>query len=152
MKVSGSKSLSSIIKVFLQIVLVVGIMVYVLLPILLKLYIHYLNQELNYVTALILLYVSGIPAIVIVNEFIHLFCSIKMDNPFIKENVQSLKRISVCSVIIAVTYIIGIFFVTSSIFAFIVIGVFIIAWLGSYVLSELLQEAICYKEENDLTI
>lgn len=38
------------------------------------------------------------------------------------------------------------------IFALVVIGMFVIAWLGTYVLAELLQKAIFYKEENDLTI
>ena len=55
MKVTGNKSLSSFIKLFLQIILVIGSTIYVLLPILLKAYIHYINPELNYIFALILL-------------------------------------------------------------------------------------------------
>lgn len=152
MKVTGNKSLSSFIKLFLQIILIMGSAIYVLLPILLRAYIYYINPELNYIYALILLYISGIPAIIIVNEFIHMFGSLKKDNPFIKENVQSLRRISICSFIIAIEYAIGIFVVTNSIFGIIVVGVFVIAWLGSYVLAELWQKAIYYKEENDLTI
>ncbi len=152
MKVTGNKSLSSFIKLFLQIILIIGATIYVLLPILLKAYIYYINPELNYVRALILLYISGLPAIVIVNEFIHMFESLKKDNPFVKENVQSLRLISICSFIIAIEYAIGIFAVTNSIFGIIVVGVFVIAWLGSYVLAELWKKAIYYKEENDLTI
>lgn len=152
MKVTGNKSLSSLIKLFLQIVLIMGSAIYIFLPLLLKAYIYYVNQQLNYIRALVLLYVSGIPAIIIVNEFIHMFDTLKKDNPFIKENVRSLKRISICSLIIAMEYAVGIFIVTNSIFTIIIIGVFVIAWLGSYVLAELLQKAIYYKEENDLTI
>ena len=46
----------------------------------------------------------------------------------------------------------GMFLVTNSIFGIIIVGVFIIAWLGLYILAELLQKAIEYKEENELTI
>ena len=43
------------------------------------------------------------------------------------------------------------FFIVS-VFEIIAIAIFIIAFLGTYVLSELLRKAIEYKEENDLTI
>lgn len=152
MKVTGKKSISSLIKIFLQILICTGIVVLILLPLLLKEYIQYINPILDYYPALILLYVSGIPAIVIVYEFIKLFGSLKEDNPFIARNVKALKISSICSFIIAIEYTLGMFLVTNSIFGIIIVGVFIIAWLGLYILSELLQKAIEYKEENDLTI
>lgn len=152
MKVTGKNSISSLIKMFLQILICIGIVVIALLPLLLKKYIQYINPVLNYYPALILLYVSGIPAIIIVYQFINLFGSLKEDNPFIENNVKSLKVSSICSLIIAIEYGIGMFLVTNSIFGIIIVGVFIIAWLGLYILSELLQKAIEYKEENDLTI
>lgn len=152
MKVTGKKSISSLIKVFLQILIVIGIIVVILLPLLLQKYIQYINPVLEYYPALILLYVSSIPAIIIVYEFIKLFGSLKDDNPFIESNVKALKISSICSFIIAIEYGAGMFLVTNSIFGIIIVGVFIIAWLGLYILSELLQKAIEYKEENDLTI
>ena len=152
MKVTGKKSISSLIKKFLQILICTGIIVLILLPLLLKKYIQYINPVLDYYSALVLLYVSGVPAIIIVYEFIKLFRSLKEDNPFIENNVKALKVSSICSLIIAIEYGGGIFLVTNSIFGIIIIGVFIIAWLGLYILSELLQKAIKYKEENDLTI
>ncbi len=152
MKVTGKNSISSIIKLILELLLIIGSIVFITLPILLRLYIQYINPTLTYYPSLILLYSSGIPAIIIVHQFIKLFGSLKEDNPFINSNVKALKITSVCSVIISIEYLIGIFTVTNSIFAIIIIGVFIIAWLGLYILSELLQKAIEYKEENDLTI
>ena len=80
-----------------------------------------------------------------------MFGTLKQDNPFIMENVKSLKIISTCSLIIAIEHIIGIFFIVS-IFEIVLIGVFIIIWLGGYILAELLKKAIEYKEENELTI
>ncbi len=152
MKVTGKKSISSLIKIFLQILIGIGIIVLVLLPLFLQKYIQYINPALEYYPALILLYVSGIPAIIIVYEFIKLFGSLKEDNPFIESNVKALKISSICSLIIAIEYGGGMFLVTNSIFGIIIVGVFIIAWLGLYILAELLQKAIEYKEENDLTI
>lgn len=152
MKVTGKNSISSIIKLILELLLIIGSIVFITLPILLRLYIQYINPTLTYYPSLILLYSSGIPAIIIVHQFIKLFGSLKEDNPFINSNVKALKITSVCSVIISIEYLIGIFTVTNSIFAIIIIGVFIIAWLGLYILAELLQKAIEYKEENDLTI
>lgn len=152
MKVTGKNSISGLIKIFLQIIIAIGGIVLILLPLLLQKYIEYINPTLNYYPALILLYASGIPAIIIVYEFIKLFETLKEDNPFIERNVKSLKVSSICSAIIAIEYAIGIFVVTNSIFAIVIVGVFIIAWLGLYILVELLQKAIVYKEENDLTI
>lgn len=152
MKVTGKNSISGLIKIFLQVLIIVGGIILILLPILLQKYIEYINPMLNYYPSLILLYISGIPAIIIVYEFVQLFETLKEDNPFIEKNVKSLKISSICSLIIAIEYAIAIFIVTNSIFGIIIVGVFIIAWLGLYILAELLQKAIEYKEENDLTI
>ena len=80
-----------------------------------------------------------------------MFDTLKQNNPFVVENVKHLKICSIWSFLISIEYIIGAF-VTKSVFSIIVIGVFIIAWLGLYILSELLKQAIEYKEENELTI
>lgn len=151
MKITGKNSLSNFIEICLKIIFVLGILIYITLPILLKIYINIFNPILNYVAALVILYTSGIPAIIIVYEFIKVFGTLKKDNPFIMENVKSLKIISICSLIISIIYIIGMFFIIS-VFEIIAIAIFIIAWLGAYVLAELLRKAIEYKEENDLTI
>lgn len=151
MKITGKNSLSNVIKVCLQIIFVFGIIVVILLPLWLKKYCEYINQSLQYIPALILLYVSGIPGLIIVNEFIKMFNTLKENNPFVIKNVKNLKICSICSLIITIEYIIGIF-ITKSVFSIVVVGVFSIAWLGLYILAELLTQAIKYKEENDLTI
>lgn len=151
MNVTGKNSLSNFIEICLKIVLVLGIIIYIALPFLLNKYVELFNPTLNYSAVLVILYTSGIPAIIIVYQFIKIFDSLKKDNPFIQENVKCFKMVSVCSLIISIIYIIGIFFIFSF-FEIIAIAIFIIAWLGTYVLSELLRKAIEYKEENDLTI
>ncbi len=151
MKIIGKNSLSNIIKICLQIVFAIGIIIMIFLPFLFKWYTLNINGTLPYIPSLILLYISGVPALIIVWKFIEMFKSLKEENPFIMSNVKNLKIVSICSLIIAIEYLIGLFFV-KSIFSIVVIGVFTIAWLGLYILSELLKQAIQYKEENELTI
>lgn len=151
MKVTGKKSLSNFIEIGLKIIFVVGIIIYLTLPILLNKYVEIFNPILNYTAALVILYISGIPALIIVYAFIKMFETLKNDNPFVRENVTYLKIVSVCSLLISIIYIIGMFFIVS-IFEIVAIAIFIIAFLGTYVLAELLRRAIEYKEENDLTI
>ena len=151
MKVTGKNSLSNFIEICLKIIFVMGIIIYIALPWLFRWYVNVFNPILNYTPALVILYVSGIPALIIVYKFIKIFETLKLDNPFVLENVRHLKVISVCSLIISIEYIIGMFFIVS-IFEIILIAVFIIVWLGGYILSELLRKAVEYKEENDLTI
>jgi len=151
MKITGKNSLSDFIEIFSKIIFIIGILVIITLPYLLKLYVEIFNPVLDYTAALVILYVSGVPALIIVYEFIKIFDTLKQDNPFVMENVRYLKVISICSLIISIEYIIGLFFIVS-VFEIILIGVFTIAWLGGYILSELLRKAIEYKEENELTI
>ena len=151
MIVTGKNSLSNFIEICLKVIFVVGIIIYITLPWLLNMYVDIFNPVLNYTAALVILYASGIPALVIVYEFIKIFKSIKLDNPFTLENVKYLKAVSICSLIIAVEYVIGMFFIVS-IFEIILIAVFIIMWLGGYILAELLRRAVEFKQENDLTI
>lgn len=151
MKITGKKSLSNAINNGLRILFIIGILVIVLLPIWLKYYCIYLNPSLNYNTALIILYLSGIPGLIIVWEFVKMFGTLKNNNPFVKENVKVLKVCSLCSFIILIEYLIGIFFIRAM-FPIVAVVIFAVAWLGLYILSELLKQAIKYKEENDLTI
>src|SRR5699024_4971053 len=97
MKVTGKKSLSNFIEICLKIVFIIGIIIYLTLPFLLNQYIKYFNPVLNYTAALVMLYTSGIPALVIVWEFIKMFGTLKKDKPFILENVKCLRVVSLCS-------------------------------------------------------
>ncbi|MCI9177015.1 MAG: DUF2975 domain-containing protein [Clostridia bacterium] len=110
-----------------------------------------MHPQIEYYPSLILLYLAGIPALVIVYRFIQIFHSLGKNNPFCIENVKHLKVISICSLIIMIEFMASIFFITS-VFTIVIIGIFAVTWLGCYILSELLKEAIKYKEENELTI
>lgn len=153
MKITGKNSISNVIKIILQIVFVFGVTVVTFLPVVTKYYIQFLRLDLQdfYFSCLGLLYLSGIPMLIIVWQFIKLFDSLKNNNPFIIENASHLKIASWCSAIISIEYIFGIF-VFRSIFTLIITGIFLIACIGLYILSELFKQAVEFKEENDLTI
>lgn len=151
MNITGENSLSNTIRIGLQIIFMVGIIVVVSIPVWLKAYCTYININLPYIPALILLFASGIPGLIIVYEFIKIFGTLKNNNPFINENVEHFKVCSICSLVISLEYFIGMF-ATKALFSIVAIGVFTVAWIGLYILSELLKQAIDYKEENDLTI
>lgn len=151
MKITGKKSLSSLIEICLKIIMIIGIIIVLGLPFFLQKYAEWMHPQIEYYPSLAILYASGIPALMIVYRFIKIFHTLKEDNPFNMENVKNLKVISNCSLLIMLEYMVGIFFITS-VFAIVIIGVFAVVWLGCYILAELLKKAIDYKEENELTI
>lgn len=151
MKVTGKKSLGKLIEICLKLIMIIGIIIVLGLPYFLQKYAEWMHPQMNYYPSLAILYASGIPALIIVYQFIKIFHTLGENNPFSMENVKHLKTISICSFIIMIEFMIGIFFITS-IFAIVIIGIFAVAWLGGYILSELLKQAIEYKEENELTI
>lgn len=151
MKITGKRSLGSLIELCLKAIMVIGIIIVLGLPYFLQKYVEWMQAQLQYYPTLAILYLSSIPALVIVHKFIKIFGTLGKNNPFCEENVQSLKAVSICSFVIMLEFAVAIFFITS-IFAIVIIGIFAIVWLGCYILSELLKEAIKYKQENELTI
>lgn len=155
MKVIGKNCISNYIKIALQGLFVFGIGVILLLPWIVSGYSAYFNQELQgyiYYSMLAILYLSGIPALLVIYEFILLFDSLKKEKPFIPENTKHLKVASISCLIIGVEYLVGSFCCFHTIFTLVIAGTFFIAWLGLSILSELFKQAVHYKEENDLTI
>lgn len=152
MKILGKNSISNYIRIVINLVFIGGTLILITLPFLLNYYLQLFNLPTDiYPPTLTLLYVSGIPALIIIYQFIKLFESLKDANPFVTNNSNYLKTSSFCSLIIAIEYFISIF-IFKSVFTIIIMMIFIIAWIGLYILSELFKQAINYKEENDLTI
>lgn len=154
MKVIGKKSISQVLKIALQLIGILGCLIFLFLPWVLQEYIRIVHigmDSVTYYAQLILLYVSGVPALVIIYQFIKLFDSLEKETPFIKENAKHLKIASYSSFLISIEYLVGLMAFTS-VFAIIISAVFMIAGLGLAILSELFVQAVNYKEENDLTI
>ncbi len=129
-----------------------GIVVIVTLPLSIKFYGRFNSYFAeNYYSLCLLFFLSGIFAVLILQQLRKMFRSVLADDCFIRENVVSLEKMSIYSFFIAVITACRLFlYLTPAVF--IVILVFVIAGLFSKVLAGVFDKAITYKEENDLTI
>ncbi len=129
-----------------------GILVILTLPFSIKFYGRYNNHFVNnYIPLLLLLFSSGVLALLIIYELRKIFRTVINDDCFIPENVISLRRMGTYSLIIALITAGRLFlYITPSVL--IVILVFVIAGLFSKVLSQVFDKAVTYKLENDFTI
>ena len=114
---------------------------------------------------IIFIYLSSIPALVMLYEFIKIFSSLEKENVFNKKIANRFLVCSICSIIIGIIYGIDVFTEISKIstfeystiivylfFSIITAMIFLILGIGLIVLREIYKTAIKNKEENDLTI
>jgi hypothetical protein len=104
-----------------------------------------------YIPFCIIFMIAGIFALVLLWELRNIFRTVIHSNPFVKENVKSLQRMGNCSFIIAVSMAVRLVFIITPA-ALVLVAVFLIAGLFSLVLSQVFDQAVTYKLENDLTI
>ena len=129
-----------------------GILATVTLPVSLKWIGEHLQRvKENYIAALVIYFVLGVLAVLLLNELRRIFGTVLEENCFVNENVISLRRMGNLSFLIALLSIVrGVVYMTMAII--VVILVFVIAGLFSKVLAYVFEEAVRFKEENDLTI
>ena len=156
MKLIGTKSLSTILNIVMYILIIFAVVVMLFLPWITKWYIQIsytpaLVSQSHYYIIVAILYCSGILAIIILNELRKIFNTCKLENPFVFENIKSLKRISFASIIIGVLFCAKLIVITSFM-TMIVIFVFILASVFAIILAEVFQKAVEYKNEHDYTI
>lgn len=153
MAILGEKGLSGWVKRFLDLVFIGGIGIFLGLPFILKWYLDllYIWTEQDYYFLMIFMYISGFACLAIVNEIRKIFKTLNRKNPFMMDNVRSLKRIAIASFAVSAAYVAKVVFYNS--FLTVVIAmVFVIAGLFSIILAEVFKQAVEVKEENDLTI
>lgn len=140
-------------KLILDIMFFTGIIVLLTLPIWLRFAgTHYSKDiEIHYLAMLIVFAVSGLNGLLIVNELRKMMKTVLEANCFVEDNVKSLRRMAKYSLVISIFFFIKVLLVPTPA-TLIIILVFFIAALFSVVLSCVFQEAVNYKDENDLTI
>lgn len=139
-------------KYFLDFMYYSGFVVTATLPISLKWLGRYLETVRDhYGEAVLIYFVLGIAAIVILRELRKIFKTVIDKNCFVHENVVSLNKMCKWSFFIVIMSIVRTL-VYTTIAMLVVILVFTIAGLFSKVLSFVFEEAVGYKEENDFTI
>lgn len=146
------ETLIKLTKYFLDFMFFGGIAVTASLPISLKIIGKYLERVAeHYGEAVIIYFVLGIAAIVIVRELRKIFKTVLDKDCFVRENVVSLNKMGNWSFFIVLMSIVrSIVYMTMAMA--VVILVFTIAGLFSKVLAFVFEEAVGYKEENDLTV
>lgn len=150
------QSLTKWTKYLLDFMFYGGILVTASLPFSIKAIIKYLphigvHLAEHYEEAVIIYFVLGVAAVILIQELRRIFKTVLDENCFVTENVTSLRRMGNWSFFIALMSV-----VRSIVYATIAMGVvilvFVIAGLFSKVLALVFEEAVRYKEENDLTI
>lgn len=154
----GSDNLTKWTKYLLDFMFYAGILITISLPfsikILGRLYLTYQHSDAiinSYAEIVIVYFVLGVLAEVLIWELRKIFKSVLNGDCFVAANVESLKKMGNVSFFIAAMSIVrSIVYLTVAML--VVILVFIIAGLFSKVLAIVFTEAVKYKEENDLTI
>ena len=129
-----------------------GILITVSLPLSIKWIGEYIEGiGAHYGELVIIYFVLGIAALVIIRELRRIFSTVLKGDCFVEENVRSLHKMSNWSFFIVVMSVVrSIVYLTIAML--VVILVFTIAGLFSKVLAYVFEEAVRNKEENDLTI
>ena len=140
-------------KAVLDIMFVLGILITATLPFLLKTYGKYVEPGIEkYIWQnSVVLGLCGIFSLMIVWELRKMFKTVIADDCFVRNNVTSLKKMSIYSVeIVFFMAVKCLFNITLATMA--IMMVFIIAGLFSRVLAQVFDKAVTYKLEKDLTI
>lgn len=112
---------------------------------------HYKAFEEQYRESVIIYFVLGLLAILIIGELRKMFRTVLADDCFVRANVVSLQRMGTYSFVIAAICLLRtLLYLTVTMLTLVL--VFIIAGLFSKVLAFVFDKAIDYKQENDLTI
>lgn len=129
-----------------------GIVVIATLPLSFRYYGKYnVYFKENYASMCVIFALSGIFAILIIQQLRRMFLTVINDDCFVRENVIRLEKMSIYSFFIAVITACRLFiYLTPAVL--IIILVFVIAGLFSKVLAGVFDKAVTYKLENDLTI
>ena len=146
------ESLIKFTKYILDFMFYAGIVCTATLPFSLKFIGNYLDRvKENYSEAVMIYFVLGIAAVVIIRELRKIFKTVIDKNCFVRDNVVSLDKMFKWSMFIVIMSIVRcIVYLTMAMG--VVILVFVIAGLFSKVLSFVFEQAVEYKEENDLTV
>lgn len=146
------ETLIKLTKYLLDFMFFAGIVVTALMPIVVKIVsARSKNLHDNYLAGVIIYFVLGVTAVVILGELRRMFKTVINKDCFVRENVTSLDKMFKCSFFIVLMSVVrSIMYLTPAILVIIV--VFTIAGLFSKVLSFVFEEAVGYKEENDFTI
>lgn len=149
---SRKRRLTILTKYFLDFMFYTGILVTLSLPFSIHWIGRYLPRFEQYYRPLLIIYfILGVAAVLLIHELRKIFRTVLAKNCFVTENVSSLRRMgNISFFIVGMSIVRCIVYLTIAMA--VVIFVFVIAGLFSKVLAYVFEEAVRYKEENDMTI
>lgn len=113
---------------------------------------HYPGEsELKFEKYLVVLAISGLIALLILWQARAMLHIINKGDPFVRDMVRRMRVIGILCLVLAALYFISIFFVTKF-FMVLVFVTFSIVGLILFVFAQIFDQAIAFKEENDMTI
>lgn len=154
MQKSNNQKVGKIIKIILIIGMIISIPIMGIIPFLLK-------HSISLIHSMLIIYPNGILMLGIIWQFVKLFKSLEMNNPFNRDNVKILKDAGTISYIMSVLWFIDLldllliiknYYINYIIVLAFLVLLFIAIGISLYILSALFKQATDYKEENDLTI
>lgn len=145
--------LISFTKYFLDFMFFSGILVEVSLPFSLRMLGEYYWKEMaeQYWPMLIIFGLSGICGLIIVYQLRKMMKTVVKRECFVDNNTKSLSTMGKVSFVITVLFIVKCILLPTPA-SFVIVLTFFIAGVFSHVLSLVFEEAVRFKEENDLTI
>lgn len=143
----------SFTKYFLDLMFFAGILVEITLPLTLRLAGKFYSAEIGrqYVPMLVIFGISGICGLIIVFRLRKMMRTVLEKNCFVSDNTKSLKIMGRVSLAITVLFMVKSVLIPTPA-SFVIVLTFFIAGMFSHVLSFVFEEAVRFKEENDLTI
>ena len=124
----------------------------VILPYLANWYSGYTGGEGVATETFVFIYATIIPFLAILLSVIKLSKNLLNDKGFSRDNLKSLKIISIGALIDFIIYLIGTTFIFRNLVCFVLSCATLMVFIMSYVIKELISNGIELQDENDLTI
>lgn len=150
----GMGGLSHFLELSCRLFAILGVGVVCGLPWLLKAYLSYKGMPGGgrlYWSMLLILYVSGVCAVVILSYGAEILRRIYQQDPFTVDNARRIRRIGQWCLPVAAVYLLGTLLIPSALVLLVGLAFSFLGLLIT-VLCELFYQAVRYKQENDLTI
>jgi len=142
-------------KILLDIMFYVGIALYIIIPFIMPRVLVFMgiinasgDARVHYT---VISLVAGACVIYIVYHLRRMFATVVTGNPFVMQNVSSLRNCAVASALIAIIFLLRII-VWFTIAASLIVIIFSLLSLFSLTLKDLFKQAVKYKEEADWTV
>jgi len=143
-----------ILKIILLIGYIIAIPILGYLPFILK-------NNISLASSMFIIYPNGILMLGVIYNFIKIFNLLEVNKPFSKEVTKCFKTTSIITLVMSIFWIIDLLFMVivlkNHYINYIIVLIFLAVLffgvsIALYLLKELFNQAIEYKEENDLTI